>query len=347
MNYINTLSITIINMMTRATTSSYAAATTTTTRAATDQISKKFHLPSRTDKRTHASTMFGTTAWNLASNIPFRWVGFHVSIFEDWIRVKGAGAMTADLVPLLRQLDLDGYEDVRNKRGECVHDLIVVKVRRKIARIRDEVVLKGLGSLRESGAKSAVPTSFQAVRHSQERKVKPEPTNKFFAQEANYMQHPEDRVGGNTSLMDHLNAATWTANTQDLAQNPPNLISTEANVDQGGLSSYLAALGLNTSNKDPFKVHDAASHTRHHPTQASSPRTSYRVAVGRNTRASARNKKDLEACIEKLRQDMKELDLVIHRLPEDSDSLALETAAHDVGVEIDQVDKLFCEYITR
>lgn len=51
----------------------------------------------------------------------------------DWIAVKGPNAMSADMVPLLRALDLDGYEDIDNHLGDCVHDIIIAKVRRKIS----------------------------------------------------------------------------------------------------------------------------------------------------------------------------------------------------------------------
>ncbi|KAF2964958.1 hypothetical protein GQX73_g8614 [Xylaria multiplex] len=80
--------------------------------------------------------MFSTTAKNLTSNIPFRWTSGQVAIFEDWIYFKASCATTADLTPLLRALDLDGYEDIENMYGECVHDLIITKVRRKLARTK-------------------------------------------------------------------------------------------------------------------------------------------------------------------------------------------------------------------
>ncbi|KAK5636002.1 hypothetical protein RRF57_011714 [Xylaria bambusicola] len=105
-----------------------------------EEVPRRFQLPPRTEKRTIASTMFNTSARNLTSSVPFRWTPHHVDIFTDWIRLKGLGtAATADLTPLLRELDLDGYEDIKNMRGECVHDLIIVKIRRKIANMKSTI----------------------------------------------------------------------------------------------------------------------------------------------------------------------------------------------------------------
>ncbi|KAI0551907.1 hypothetical protein F4679DRAFT_592903 [Xylaria curta] len=102
------------------------------------EAGQRFQLPLRTEKRTQGSTMFSTTAKNLTSSVPFRWRADQVKIFEDWVLFKGPNVMSADLLPLLRALDLDGYEDVKNNRGECVHDLIVVKVRRKLTKTKNE-----------------------------------------------------------------------------------------------------------------------------------------------------------------------------------------------------------------
>ncbi|KAI0424654.1 hypothetical protein F5Y09DRAFT_133389 [Xylaria sp. FL1042] len=109
---------------------------------ANDEANRRVQLPLRTEKRTQASTMFSTTAKNLTSDIPFRWRQGQVEIFEDWVLSRGVNAATADLVPLLRLLDLDGYESVKNMKGECVHDLIIEKVRRKINRTKDTIALQ-------------------------------------------------------------------------------------------------------------------------------------------------------------------------------------------------------------
>ncbi|KAI1182852.1 hypothetical protein F5B17DRAFT_435212 [Nemania serpens] len=96
----------------------------------------RFRLPPRKEKRTQASTMFSTTAKSLTSSSRFSWRPEQSKIFMDWIAAKGPNAMSADLVPLLRALDLDGYEDIENQLGECVHDIIITKVRRKISNTR-------------------------------------------------------------------------------------------------------------------------------------------------------------------------------------------------------------------
>ncbi|KAI0450303.1 hypothetical protein F5B21DRAFT_441817 [Xylaria acuta] len=89
------------------------------------EAGRRFQLPPRIEKRTQGSTLFSTTAKNVTSSVPFRWRADQVKIFEAWILFKGPNMMSADLLPLLRALDLDGYEDVKNYRGECVHDLII------------------------------------------------------------------------------------------------------------------------------------------------------------------------------------------------------------------------------
>lgn len=86
--------------------------------------------------------MFSTTAKNLTSSSRFSWRPEQNQIFMDWITVKGPNAMSADMVPLLRALDLDGYEDIDNNLGDCVHDIIIVKVRRKISNTKGLIIEK-------------------------------------------------------------------------------------------------------------------------------------------------------------------------------------------------------------
>ncbi|KAI1120372.1 hypothetical protein F5Y10DRAFT_273126 [Nemania abortiva] len=100
------------------------------------KLRRLFEKGPRTEPRTQASTMFKATAKSVTSRVPFRWGSGQVAIFEEWVLLKGPNVMSADLTPLLRALDLDGYEDIKNKHGECVHDLIIEKVRRKLARTK-------------------------------------------------------------------------------------------------------------------------------------------------------------------------------------------------------------------
>ncbi|KAI1362238.1 hypothetical protein F5Y08DRAFT_355464 [Xylaria arbuscula] len=311
---------------------------------AAKEVGKWFQLPPQREKRTQASTMFSTTAYNLTSNVPFRWTNSHVNVFEEWIRLKGHSAATADLVPLLRVLDLDGYEDVKNKNGERVHDLIIVKVRRKISRTKGIVAAQSLGSMGEK----QFEMGKQDQQRAQEVKIEPEPADHRSYPQAHPIAQCADRCGVNMSLVDHSNSAAWGAkdhySTQDLST------YTNANIDQHGLFNRLVTSNLDFPDKTPPKPYrDETTLKMGHHSIEQSPVLPRRVVVGRYTRERARNNRDLKACVEKMKQhmkdDLKELSLVIGRLPEDSDGLALETAADDAEAEIIHLHNLVYEYV--
>lgn len=90
------------------------------------------------EKKTQYSSIFHITPKELTSDRPFRWRPAQVQVFKDWIAYKGANATSADLVPLLRVLELDGYEGLRNYEDEDVYPIILKKVRDKLMKTRRE-----------------------------------------------------------------------------------------------------------------------------------------------------------------------------------------------------------------
>ncbi|KAI0485074.1 hypothetical protein GGR56DRAFT_616740 [Xylariaceae sp. FL0804] len=90
-------------------------------------------------ERTAASAIFGVQAAELVSRKRFDWKADHNAIFQQWILANGLNCKPDDLHPLLRRLDLDGYEDVRNSSNESVHKLILDKVVRKLKSYRGKL----------------------------------------------------------------------------------------------------------------------------------------------------------------------------------------------------------------
>lgn len=90
--------------------------------------------------RTPDSVVWGTTkARNLHSGVRFSWDKYQKLYFVDFLETVGLGFKNADITPLLIQLNLDGYEEIENYYGANVHQIIEVKVRRKIKSMADEL----------------------------------------------------------------------------------------------------------------------------------------------------------------------------------------------------------------
>ncbi|KAI1394299.1 uncharacterized protein F4822DRAFT_44594 [Hypoxylon trugodes] len=85
--------------------------------------------------RTPNDVVWGSTkAKDLVSSVRFSWDNKHQKIFfVRFLAKEGLNYKNADVTPLLRTLNLDGYEDIKNFNGDNVHDIIVEKVRRKLA----------------------------------------------------------------------------------------------------------------------------------------------------------------------------------------------------------------------
>ncbi|KAI1632364.1 hypothetical protein F4809DRAFT_645470 [Biscogniauxia mediterranea] len=98
-----------------------------------------------TDSVVWRSTTGGTTAWEITSSVRFSWDKYQTMIFHNFLRTVGLNYKNCDLIPLLVQLNLNGYENIKNRYGQNVHSIIVTKVQRKIyntAQTIDENVLK-------------------------------------------------------------------------------------------------------------------------------------------------------------------------------------------------------------
>ncbi|KAK8134743.1 hypothetical protein PG984_006755 [Apiospora sp. TS-2023a] len=94
--------------------------------------------------RTPDSTLFGTRARHLVSGTYFRWSTPQTEVFKAFIMDKYPNHKACDLGPLLRALNLDGFEDMRTENGESVYRLIVEKVRRKISNTEKPMKSDGL-----------------------------------------------------------------------------------------------------------------------------------------------------------------------------------------------------------
>ncbi|KAI0595466.1 hypothetical protein F4775DRAFT_595252 [Biscogniauxia sp. FL1348] len=119
-------------------------------------------LPVR-DARTKNSVVWRdntkeTTAWELTSSVRFSWNNHQTILFYEFLSKVGLNYKNCDLTPLLSQLNLDGYETIKNRYGQNVHSIIITKVQRKLcntALTMDENLLRS-ASL---GAKSTVPSN--------------------------------------------------------------------------------------------------------------------------------------------------------------------------------------------
>ncbi|KAI1822528.1 hypothetical protein F4861DRAFT_386889 [Xylaria intraflava] len=284
---------------------------------------RRFQLPPRTEKRTPSSTMFTTTAKNLTSDIPFRWREEQVDIFEDWIDYKGANFSSGDLEPLLRALDLDGYGDIENYRGESVESLIIQKVRRKLMRTKSSYVERTEVPEEPSQPKAA------ATRAS----LPPIPAKSRDSGLAipNAVVKVEEEV------------TTSRSNTASPPSYPsPN---TQLRTPAPSPSPDYTRSTTRQPHKPSAKQQASSSTTK----GTSSAKTAHGTIPARTSRAPLVTSADesLSASMEKVRQAMKELSLAISRLPVTMESIGLETAAYDAGLEIDHLDVLVREYTTN
>ncbi|GAP93066.1 hypothetical protein SAMD00023353_10000180 [Rosellinia necatrix] len=366
------------------------------------KASRRFQPPPGSEKRTQASTLFSTSAKNLTSSVPFRWRAEQVDIFEDWIVLKGPNAMSADLVPLLRELDLDGYEDIDNEYGECVHDLIIEKVRRKLARTKsalaaaeteaaEEVKEERQAPAREIYKKPPPPpptttTTTTMIQRDHRRAVvaplspplsavdlarEPATDARYASRETTPIKLEKDpgvfsfRFGADdydkpaaaaaaapvkipifTGLPDPVKlpapptrATTRTGTTQLSPPPPPSPLPPPVLLPSTRMSHNTSTLA--TPAPAPAAVERRAAHQLA-PPPCHESRPERVVLVGR-TGAGGR----LAARLQGLESAMDALSLEIGGLPGGAEAAALDTAAHDAGLEIRHLGDLIGEYVTR
>lgn len=97
-----------------------------------------------TSYRTPDSTLFGTRARHLVSGTVFRWSPPQTNVFKAFVMEKYPNYRNCDLGPLLKSLNLDGYENMRTDNGESVYRIIVEKVRRKLSTAEKPMKADGL-----------------------------------------------------------------------------------------------------------------------------------------------------------------------------------------------------------
>jgi hypothetical protein len=113
---------------------------------------------------TQQSFVWGTTrAKDLRSGTVFRWTSDHNDHFKKFIRNNDTNSRTtADMEPLLAQLNLNGFQDVKTDNGDDVESIIIKKVKDKLYRtekaMRDDGDKIDTGQL---GASTSQPTESQ------------------------------------------------------------------------------------------------------------------------------------------------------------------------------------------
>ncbi|KAI3320494.1 hypothetical protein HD806DRAFT_538329 [Xylariaceae sp. AK1471] len=330
------------------------------------------------EKRTPESSIFHLTAGDLTSDRRFTWQPDQVTIFKNWVAFKGPNVMSADLTPLLRVLELDGYEDVLNYRGESVHRLILKKVRDKLSRTKRECP-------EQPKAYVAADIRSPQVNLKVLREPKyPDPTT--WPREYEDRRDSFDKKGPRSSLpSDTQRRKPAASESQGRACNvplqPPQSSNTprpsqpvttrgttSARQPMQGATSRLTQndrvlkyeFGSEAANDDEVEPRRPRAHsppkfptfnfqfeglTTHHKTY---PQPQPQPQP-RSTRPSHHNKdvtkKNLQACMHKLREAMEELTMEISQLPSDIESAGLDTAAHDAGLEIDHLGNLVREYM--
>ncbi|KAK8107086.1 uncharacterized protein PG998_009099 [Apiospora kogelbergensis] len=119
-------------------------------------------------RRTLNSSLFGTRAGEMVSAYKFIWSKEQTKLFEAFIRDNYPNHLVSNLSPLLKSLDLDGYEDIRTEQGENLHELIVRKVIYKIHATRRSVVLAD-ESFTDKRSAQALTTAKRAQARGMER----------------------------------------------------------------------------------------------------------------------------------------------------------------------------------
>ncbi|KAJ2992199.1 hypothetical protein NUW58_g2247 [Xylaria curta] len=324
------------------------------------EAGRHFQLPPRTEKRTQASTMFSTTAKNLTSNVPFRWRPDQVRIFEDWIRFKGPNVMSADLVPLLRALDLDGYEDVRNERGECVHDLIIVKVRRKLTRTKSEMK-------NELEGRPKADIGGQRMRATPERvELRSTGIANMGLPDVNFLKRTEE--SGRDETITNTTTNTTENDFGGFRLDPRVLQYNENSSDYRSQANIPSTIVRGPWRLDyqhlprlslPKQGDNIGAHTAM-PVPASTPMDAPKRMGQRQPMQTATSRSELRfkdvatrglsnssllVCMDKLKAVMREFATIIDQLPESTTAAALGTAAYDAELDIEHLESLVGEYL--
>ncbi|KAK8039719.1 hypothetical protein PG993_008130 [Apiospora rasikravindrae] len=119
---------------------------------------------SQPPRRSLDSTLFGTRVRYLVSSCSFRWSTSQTVVFRAWVQEKYPNHKGCDVGPLLKALDLDGYEDMTTANGDSVYRLIVEKVRRKVA--NTEKLMAAEGSLTKKDAPQRVISFKETSPHA-------------------------------------------------------------------------------------------------------------------------------------------------------------------------------------
>jgi len=333
------------------------------------------------EKRTANSTVFGYLARELTANKRAQWEDGQVDVFKEWITVKGFNVMTTDITPLLRVLDLDGYEDVVNRDGESVHNLIVTKVRDRLLKTRKDYPELGLAYLTRAiynlKAVSPPPTepppavirepqatsqsnrprhksiekiytqemspsdSYAAIASHYEFKTRPAAPTRASQLSPHRESSHPDQLEPKEGTDERVVAKRPTEETTSAIQSFPNPAPVPAPAPAPAL------VNVHLPPSPPPSNPPSPARPPSHPPLPSAPTDDKEEEEVGERGISVDTRLRLECWVERLQKIMRQLKLQIDQLPDDRESGWLKKAALDATMEIGHLDFMVQEYLTE
>ncbi|KAI1086044.1 hypothetical protein F5B19DRAFT_480631 [Rostrohypoxylon terebratum] len=171
-----------------------------------------------------------TKARHLVSSVRFSWDRYQKLYFVDFLETVGLSFKSADITPLLIQLNLDGYEEITNTYGENVHRIIEVKVRRKIKSVADELGEERLKTVSfgptpktkpVAAPKTTAPTRPMTPQITSTAKAPTRNAEKLF--DFNFQTRESESSYGSTDRSHHARRDSASSTTQSLRPSHPFL----------------------------------------------------------------------------------------------------------------------------
>ncbi|KAI0476397.1 hypothetical protein GGR56DRAFT_468000 [Xylariaceae sp. FL0804] len=137
----------------------------------TVMASKSLDAQGKSRPRTAESVVWnGIKARDFESSNRCVWDKYQEVLYLSFLRTVGLNFKNCDITPLLIQLNLDGYDGVKNGYGEDVHALLEVKVRWKLRNMADTIGIEGLSRI-SSRMQEATASSQTKIPESAEVKT--------------------------------------------------------------------------------------------------------------------------------------------------------------------------------
>ncbi|KAI0012614.1 hypothetical protein F4779DRAFT_632839 [Xylariaceae sp. FL0662B] len=181
----------------------------------------------QTRTRTPDSVVWkGTSARNLTTSVRFSWDKYQNKLFENFLRNVGYNFKNSDITPLLVQLNLDGYENIKTKSGQNVHLIIEEKVQRKLRNTADkmpeEVMRVATFSPKQIVAKSMAENQTESIdvnliRSTNHQPMKPRPVADLDYRSTNWpsIEYSTSEAVGSPSRSTSTAGASTNAVPQD------------------------------------------------------------------------------------------------------------------------------------